>query len=60
MDKFALYHFAINKNDRVFKLSLQPGSPWEDLFAVLEEFKADFQKMKLEEEEKAQQASPKE
>jgi len=60
MDKFALYHFAIKKNERIFKLDLQPGTPWTELFEVLEEFKAEFEKMKAEEEIKAEEQKSKE
>jgi len=56
MDKFILYHFAVVKNGRVYKFSCQPGSPWEDAFAALDEVKFEFQKQQ-EAEKQAQAAS---
>lgn len=48
MNQFALLHFTINKNDRIYQVVVQPGAPWEDLEAVLHEFHQEFGKIKQE------------
>jgi hypothetical protein len=53
MNQFALLHFTITKNDRLFQVVLQPGTPWPDLEEALEEFKAEFLKAKKEQEDLA-------
>jgi len=59
MDKFVLFNFTIALNDRIFKLSLQPGTPWEDVQVVLDQFKQDFSDMQKEQEQlQAQQPAP--
>lgn len=54
MDQFVLFNFSVQKNDRVYRVVLQPGSPWEDVHAVLDEFKEHFKT--LEEEAKKKEA----
>jgi len=48
MNQYALLHFAITKNDRLFQILIQPGTPWEDLDEVLREFHVEFGKIKQE------------
>lgn len=48
MNQYMLYHFTINKNDRVFQLIIQPGTPWEDLEEVMAEFTSQFLQIKAE------------
>jgi len=48
MNQYALLHFAISKNDRLFQILIQPGTPWEDLEEVLREFHTEFGKIKQE------------
>lgn len=52
MNQFVLFHFTINKNDRVYQFSMQPGVSWEDIEAVCDEFKQEFLKLKQEAIEK--------
>jgi hypothetical protein len=48
MNQFALLHFTLHKNDRIYQVVLQPGYPWEDLEVVLDDFKKEFASMKEE------------
>ena len=57
MDSFAFFNFVIKKNDKLFQFSVQPGCPWEEAQAALDEFKIELEKLKKEQEEKSQ--SPK-
>lgn len=50
MDQFALIHFAITKNDRVYYLLVQPGSPFSDAESVCAEFAAEIAKIRIEAE----------
>ena len=67
MNQWHMFNFAIEKGEnkeRPYILQLQPGSNWEEIYAVLDEFKSQFQQMqeqalKLEEEKKAKEAEPK-
>lgn len=54
MNQFALFHFTITKNDRLFQVLIQPGTPWEDLESVLDEFKEKFSEIKKDQLEKAE------
>lgn len=59
MNQFILMHFTLNKNNRFFELSVQPGAPWEDVQAVLDDFKQhmnDLQQEAIKEQE--MQAAP--
>lgn len=42
MNQAVLFHFAIQKNDRVYQFQVQPGAPWEEIQATLDEMKAEF------------------
>ena len=53
MNQAALFHFAIQKNDRLYQLIVQPGSPWEELEAALEAFKKEFQDLRVQVEAEA-------
>ena len=53
MDSFALFHFAIKKNDRVYQVVLQPGAPWDEINQVMDDFKAEFAALKLKADEEA-------
>ena len=46
MNQAVMFHFATVKNERVYQIVLQPGSPWEDIEAVLHEFKNEFALLK--------------
>lgn len=48
MNQFVLFHFAITKNDRIYKFSVQPGAPWEDIEEVFKEFEREFLVLKEE------------
>ena len=52
MNQFVLFHFVITKNDRVYEFSVQPGTPWDDIEEVLEEFKEKFRQLKIDTEKK--------
>ncbi len=53
MNQAALFHFAIQKNDRVFQFIIQPGSPWEEVEQALEQFKKEFQDLRVQVEAEA-------
>lgn len=58
MNQFILMHFTLAKNNRFFQLSIQPGAPWEDIQAVLDDFKQemnDLQQQAIKKELEAQQ-----
>lgn len=59
MNQYVLFHFTVTKNDRLYQFAVQPGTPWEDVEAVLDEMKASIitlkeEAIKKEAEEKAQ------
>ena len=54
MNQAVLFNFALQRDQRVYQLSLQPGAPWEEIYGVLDEFKLEMQK--LEEETKKLEA----
>lgn len=64
MDQLVLFHFAIKreyeiegvKQTRLYELGLQPGCPWEEIDAVLDQFKQEFVAMKKQQEEAAAKA----
>lgn len=56
MNQFVLFHFTVNKNDRLYQFVIQPGAPWEDIEAVCEEFKTQFLTLKQEAIEKEKNA----
>jgi hypothetical protein len=61
MDSFALYHFSVTRNNRICQMLVQPGTPWEEVDAFLEEFKAGFAQQRADAEErerKAKEESP--
>lgn len=55
MNQYALFHFSITKNDRLFQFILQPGTPWEDLELALADFKEQFAQLRQEAEKKEQE-----
>lgn len=48
MNQFALFHFTIDKNNRLFQFVIQPGTPWEDIEEVLKEFQEKLLDLKAE------------
>lgn len=60
MNQFILMHFTLNKNNRFFELSVQPGAPWEDVQAVLDDFKQHMNDLQQEaiKKEQEMQAAP--
>jgi hypothetical protein len=42
MQQAVCFHFGITKNERVYQIIVQPGSPWEDIQEVINEFKSEF------------------
>lgn len=56
MDSFALYHFSITRNNRICQMLVQPGTPWEEVEAFLEEFRTGFAQQRLEAEERERKA----
>jgi hypothetical protein len=48
MNQFVLFHFTIDKNNRIYQFVVQPGAPWEDIEAVVEEFKIKMLDLKVE------------
>lgn len=60
MQQHLVLHFSIVKNERVYQLLLQPGSPYEELQEVLEQFKVDFHDLQQQAIEKQKEAAEKE
>lgn len=61
MDQQLTFEFVIQKNNRVYRLLLQPQTPWEDLDQVLVEFKQEFDLLRQEavdREAKKEQEAP--
>ncbi len=59
MNQYVLFHFTVTKNDRLYQFAVQPGTPWADVEAVLDEMKASIvtlkeDAIKKEAEQKAQ------
>lgn len=52
MNQHVLFQFSIVKNERLFQVILQPGAPWDDIEGVIDEFKSEFNRLKLEAQEK--------
>lgn len=48
MNQYVLFNFSLVKNDRIFQFSVQPGAPWEDVEAILDEFKVNVIRLKEE------------
>jgi hypothetical protein len=55
MNQFALFHFTIEKNNKVYQFIVQPGSPWEDIEEALKEFQENM--LTLKEEAKKNEAA---
>lgn len=55
MNQFALFHFTIEKNNKVYQFIVQPGSPWEDIEEALKEFQENM--LALKEEAKKNEAA---
>ena len=63
MNQYVLFNFAVQKNDRLYQFQCLPGSPWEELEEVIQEFKDHVAKLKAEAikaeaEKKAAEESP--
>lgn len=56
MDQYVVFHFNIKKNDRNYQVIIQPGSPFEEVQEVLEQFKADFKELQAKQIEAAEKA----
>ncbi len=58
MDSCHLFNFALKRDYefegkplmRIYQLSLQPGSPWDEILGVLEEYKKEFELLKAQAE----------
>lgn len=46
MNQYVTFNFATVKNERVYQMVIQPGSPWEDIEVVLHEFQNEFALLK--------------
>lgn len=57
MDQFIFFNFSAVINNRVYRIVLQPGSPWEDVDEAIEQFKSGFQKLKEEAKKKEEEAA---
>lgn len=54
MNQFALFHFTIEKNNKLYQFVVQPGSSWEDIESALDEFKTNMQDLKAEAQKQEQ------
>lgn len=45
MNQWHMFNFALVKGDKQYVFQLFPGSSWEEIQTVLDEFKAEFQKL---------------
>jgi len=39
------YRFSQVKNDRLYEFLIVPGTSWDDIYAVLDDFKEEFKKL---------------
>jgi hypothetical protein len=54
MNSYAMLNFTIQKSqDRAYVFQFLPGTTWEEIYAALDEFKAEFEKLKIETDKKA-------
>ncbi len=63
MNQWATYNFALQKENRLYVFQLLPGAPWEEVYGVLDEFRANFQALqadakRLEEEKNKAAEAP--
>jgi hypothetical protein len=58
MNQFALFHFTIEKNDKLYQFVIQPGSSWEDIENVLKEFQDKMLELKIEAQKPKQEITP--
>lgn len=60
MNESVTFEFSIVKNDRLYRFLLQPGSPWEEMDEVLNEFKEklDLKRQEAVKAEEARQEPP--
>jgi len=61
MNQWHMFNFSIQKDEKHYVFQLLPGSNWEEIQAVLDEFKVEFkalqeQAVKQEEERKVKAA----
>lgn len=59
MDQYLFLNFAINKNERSYQLLIQPGAPFEDIQAILDQYKADFATLQEQQKAKAEEEKSK-
>lgn len=57
MDQFVLFNFSTVINSRVYRVVVQPGSPWEDIEEAIEQFKVGFKDLKEEAKKKEEEAA---
>lgn len=57
MDQFALFNFAVRINNRMYRMVVEPGSPWEDLDEALVQFTSGFKTLKEEAKKKEEEAA---
>jgi len=54
MNSYAMLNFTMQKSqDRAYVFQFLPGTTWEEIYAALDEFKAEFEKLKVETDQKA-------
>lgn len=58
MNQFALFHFTIEKNEKLYQFVIQPGSSWEDIETVLKEFQDKMLELKIEAQKPKQEITP--
>ena len=60
MNSYAMLNFTIQKSqDRAYVLQFLPGTTWEEIYAALDEFKAEFEQLKIETDKKAAEEAAK-
>ena len=42
MNHYALFHSALQTNDKYYQFSWQPGTPWTEIYAALDQFKTEL------------------
>jgi hypothetical protein len=53
MNQAALFHFAVQKNERLYQFIVQPGAPWEELDEALDQLKKEFHELRAQVEAEA-------
>ena len=57
VNQHLVIHFSIVKNDRVYQLMVQPGSPYEEAQEVLKEFQEGLLELQKQAQEKEKEAA---